>query len=162
MNVFKVAAITAILTLFSITAMADEIGRTELDSGFMSLKTYSLSVKAFDDPEVDGVTCHVSEVEVGGLSLSDDPSASSIACRQTGEIRFNGQSPMNPFGTVSTAKNGELVFSNTKGWTKKLLVRRFVDMKRQVLIYVVYVGKWGEDSKKNVISTISLYSQVKK
>src|SRR6516164_7516920 len=47
-------------------------------------------VSAFDDPEVPGVACHISQARTGGLSgtigLAEDPSRFSIACRQVGPI----------------------------------------------------------------------------
>jgi len=152
-----VVAITAV-------ARAEQIGSIELDSGFMSLTSYSLNVQAFDDPQIKGVTCHVSDVAVGGVGgwLSDDPSNASIACRQTGQIVINGATKDNPWGNLELDAAGADVFGTTKGWFKSLKVTRIIDQKRRVLIYVVYTPKWGEDSKKNVVSTISLFAQTLK
>jgi len=77
--------------LFTI-ANAEEIGAIELSSGFMSMTSYTLTIQAFDDPEIEGVTCHVSDVVTGGLGgfLNADPSNASIACRQTGPIVIKG------------------------------------------------------------------------
>jgi len=149
-----VVAITAV-------ARAEQIGSIELDSGFMSLTSYSLNVQAFDDPQIKGVTCHVSDVAIGGVGamFSDDPSNASIACRQTGPIVINGVTEDRPWGNLNLSASGEDVFGSSKGWFKALKVTRIVDQKRKVLIYVVYTPKWGEDSKKNVVSTISLFAQ---
>lgn len=154
----------AVVVLFGISpfaANAEQIGSIELDSGFMSMTSYSLNVQAFDDPGIKGVTCHVSDVAIGGLGamFSDDPSNASIACRQTGQIVINGATEDNPWGSLNLTAAGEDVFGTTKGWFKLLRVTRIVDQKRKVLIYVVYTPKWGEDSKKNVVSTISLFAQ---
>src|ERR1700730_16107469 len=50
-------------------------------------------VSAFDDPEVPGVACHVSQARTGGLTgtigLAEDPSRFSIACRQIGPITID-------------------------------------------------------------------------
>ena len=91
--------------------------------------------------------------------FSDDPSNASIACRQTGQIVINGVTEDNPWGNLNLSASGEDVFGSSKGWFKALKVTRIVDQARKVLIYVVYTPKWGEDSKKNVVSTISLFAQ---
>lgn len=156
-----VGAIFAGILAVAIAARAEQIGSIELDSGFMSLTSYSLNVQAFDDPKVKGVTCHVSDVAIGGVGamFSDDPSNASIACRQTGQIVINGVTEDRPWGNLELSASGEDVFGSSKGWFKALKVTRIVDQKRKVLIYVVYTPKWGEDSKKNVVSTISLFAQ---
>ena len=47
-------------------------------------------VSAFDDPNVPGVACHISQARTGGLKgtfgLAEDPSRFSISCRQVGPI----------------------------------------------------------------------------
>lgn len=133
------------------------IGTHELDVPFMSLGGKKIQITAFDDPKVGGVTCHVSDVAKTGMAtfLSDDPSNASIACRQTGPIVIQGATEDKPWGDLNIA--GENVFGATKGWFKKLTVRRWIDVKRKVLVYVVFTPKWGEDSNKNVISTVAMY-----
>lgn len=161
MNILKFAMTTMITLSISSVAMAQEIlGSRDLSAGF-SLSTYTLQVQAFDDPMVEGVSCHVSDVVVGGLSgfLGDDPSNASIACRQTGQIQIPGATENQWWGDLNASIEGEDVFGKTKGWFKSLTVVRYIDKERMVLIYVVFTPKWGEDSKKNVISSISLYAQ---
>src|ERR1700751_5634203 len=52
-------------------------------------------VDGFDDPKVDGVACHISRAQTGGLKgglgVAEDTSDSSIACRQIGPIKINGK-----------------------------------------------------------------------
>ena len=147
--------------LISSPVLADEnLGEIDLSAGW-SVTSYTLTVQAFDDPAVAGVTCHVSDVVMGGLGgyLNDDPSNASIACRQTGKILIDGATSEKWWGDLDDSKGGENVFGKTKGWFKGLTVQRFIDKSRQVLIYVVYTPKWGQDSNKNVVSTISLYAQ---
>ena len=62
-----VGAIFAVILVVAIAARAEQIGSIELDSGFMSMTSYSLNVQAFDDPKIEGVTCHVSDVAMGGF-----------------------------------------------------------------------------------------------
>jgi len=134
------------------------IGTHELDTPAFSIGGKEIKITAFDDPKVSGVTCHVSDVAKTGLGamLSDDPSNASIACRQTGPIVIAGATEDKPFGNINV--DGEDVFGATKGWFKALKVRRWVDTNRKVLVYVVFTPKWGEDSNKNVISTVSMYA----
>jgi len=164
MNIFKPMMIAVIAMSVSTVAMAGEIlGKRDLSAGF-SLSSYTLQVQAFDDPKVGGISCHVSDVAVGGLGkiLSDDPSNASIACRQTGQIQIPNATKERWWGSLNISKKGEDVFGKTKGWFKKLKVVRFIDIERKVLVYVVFTPKWGKDSNKNVVSSISLYAQTEK
>ncbi|MBF0620857.1 MAG: CreA family protein [Magnetococcales bacterium] len=107
-------------------------------------------IEAFDDPKVDGVACHLSRAKkggiTGGLGLAEDLSNSSIACRQIGPVRFREE-----------IKNGEEVFNKrTSILFKKLQVVRFLDKKRNTLIYLVYSDKLIEGSPKNSISTVPI------
>ena len=47
-------------------------------------------VSVFEDPQVPGVVCHISQARKGGwgqpLGLNDDPSNFSVSCRQIGPI----------------------------------------------------------------------------
>lgn len=156
MKIRSIALLTCLLSVASFAAIAEEIGQIELDTGFMSLTSKTIVVTAFDDPKVQGVTCHVSDVKIGGFTLrTEDPSNASIACRQTGQIKIAGATEDKPWGDLNMT--GENVFGASKGWFKSLKVTRIVDTTRKVLIYVVYTPKWGDDSNKNVVSTVSLY-----
>ena len=52
-------------------------------------------VDGFDDPKVEGVACHISRAQTGGMKgafgVAEDTSDSSIACRQIGPIRIKGE-----------------------------------------------------------------------
>ncbi|MBF0190483.1 MAG: CreA family protein [Magnetococcales bacterium] len=105
-------------------------------------------IEAFDDPKVDGVACHLSRAKRGGVSgglgLAEDTSDAAIACRQIGPIVMKEE-----------LKDGESVFSkSTSLLFKKLQVVRFLDKKRNTLVYLVYSDKLIEGSPKNSISTV--------
>lgn len=158
-----IVVIVAILLMIAVPLLAhaeenegERVGTHGLDTGLWSLSGKELSITAFDDPKVEGVTCHVSDVVRTGLTWADDPSNASIACRQTGHIIITGATEDNPWGDLDLSQEGEDVFGASKGWTKSLQVRRWVDQARRVLVYVVFTPKWGEDSNKNVISTVAL------
>jgi CreA protein len=131
------------------TAYGEEIG--EVTTVFKLLSPNSkIVIEAFDDPEVPGVTCHVSKAKTGGLKgavgLAEDPSEASIACRQMGPIDLS---------KIEDLKNGDIVFKESRSLIfKTLQVVRFFDKKRNVLIYLVYSDKLIDGSPKNSISTV--------
>ncbi len=102
------------------------------------------------DPQIEGVTCHLSRAVTGGVGkwvgTSVDTSDASIACRQIGPIRITG--PL---------EDGERVFSERRSIVfKTLQVVRFCDRKRNTLVYLVYSTKVIEGSPKNSISTVPM------
>ncbi len=114
-----------------------------------------IKVQALSDPEVAGVTCHLSHFDRGFWdrvskgNWFEDPSNASIACRQTGPISI---------GDIDHDKNGEEVFSQRMSLVfKSIAVRRIYDAENNTLIYVVYSRRPIEGSAKMSISTISLY-----
>ncbi|MHB8770547.1 MAG: CreA family protein [Syntrophales bacterium] len=107
-------------------------------------------VDGFDDPKVQGVACHISRAQTGGvkgaLGVAEDTSDASIACRQVGPIRFLGE-----------LKDGERVFDEQRSLVfKSLQVVRFFDRQRNVLVYVSYSDRVVTGSPKNSISTVPI------
>jgi CreA protein len=107
-------------------------------------------IEAFDDPKINGVTCHLSRAKKGGVSgavgLATDSSDAAIACRQVGPITIREE-----------LEDGESVFNKrTSILFKKMQVVRFLDQKRNVLIYLVYSDKLIDGSPKNSISTVPI------
>ena len=110
----------------------------------------SIEIEAFDDPKIEGVTCHLSRAVTGGvgklIGTSVDTSDASIACRQIGPIRI-----------AEPLEDGERVFSERRSVVfKTLQVVRFCDRKRNTLVYLVYSTKVIEGSPKNSISTVPM------
>src|SRR5712675_386400 len=109
-------------------------------------------VDGFDDPKVEGVACHISRAQTGGmkggLGVAEDTSDASIACRQVGPIKI-----------TSDFKDGERVFDERRSLLfKTLQVVRFFDRKRNVLVYVAYSDRIIEGSPKNSISSVPIMS----
>lgn len=107
-------------------------------------------VDGFDDPKVQGVACHLSRAQTGGikggLGVAEDTSDASIACRQVGPIKITGE-----------LKDGEQVFDERRSLVfKRLQVVRFFDRERNVLVYVSYSDRVIEGSPKNSISTVPI------
>ncbi len=116
-----------------------------------------IKLEALKDPKVEGVTCHLSYFDravwdrLAKGNWFENPSNSSIACRQTGPITI---------GAIDLDKSGEEVFSQSQSLIfKELAVRRIYDAANNTLIYVSFSRKPIEGSAKMAISTISLYGQ---
>ncbi|MBB1488045.1 CreA family protein [Oceanospirillum sediminis] len=128
-------------------AEAEEIG--SVSTVFKMLgPNHKIVIEAFDDPEVDGVSCWLSRPKTGGikggLGLAEDPSDGAIACRQIGPIVIKDK-----------LKDGEQVFNKRTSLVfKSMQVVRFFDEKRNTLIYLVYSDKIIEGSPKNSISVV--------
>eukprot|EP01013_Petalomonas_cantuscygni_P042346 TRINITY_DN7621_c0_g1_i1.p2 TRINITY_DN7621_c0_g1~~TRINITY_DN7621_c0_g1_i1.p2 ORF type:complete len:161 (+),score=33.62 TRINITY_DN7621_c0_g1_i1:31-513(+) len=114
-------------------------------------------IEALHDPEVDGVTCHIAYFDrsiIDRLSKGnwfEDPSNSSIACRQTGPVRI---------GDIDLDKNGEEVFREGRSLIfKQLVIKRIYDSNNQSLIYLAHTREITEGSAKMSMSTVPLYGQ---
>lgn len=114
-------------------------------------------VEAVADPEVKGVTCHVTYFDRSIIdrlkqgNWFEDPSNSSIACRQTGPIAI---------GDIDLSRGGEEVFRQGRSliW-KDLLVKRIYDKQNDTLVYLAHSRQIIEGSAKMAISTVPLYGE---
>jgi len=111
---------------------------------------HKVCVQAFDDPKVQGVSCHVSQAKKGGIAgtfgLAEDPSQFSIACRQVGPIIIKEKLP-----------NQETAFSaDTSIFFKETRVIRLFDSKRNTLIYVAISRKLIDGAPANSLSTVPI------
>ena len=109
------------------------------------LATYGL-----DDPEVEGVACHFTVPERGGvkgwIGVAEEVSDISLACRQVGPIRFKQK-----------FSQGEDMFRQRRSlFFKKMQIVRGCDVKRNVLVYMVYSDKIIEGSPKNSTSSVPI------
>ncbi|KZL11467.1 hypothetical protein PsAD26_02693 [Pseudovibrio sp. Ad26] len=111
---------------------------------------HKLATYALDDPEVEGVACHFTVPEKGGISgwlgLEEETSDVSLACRQVGPIKFK-----------SKFEQGDEVYRQSRSlFFKKMRIVRGCDAKRNVLVYLVYSDKLVEGSPKNSTSTVPI------
>ena len=135
--------------LIALPAAAEEIGSVSTVFKLLGPND-KIVIEAFADPKVDGVTCHLSRAKKGGVSgavgLATDSSDAAIACRQVGPITIKEE-----------LEDGESVFNKrTSILFKTMQVVRFLDQKRNVLIYLVYSDKLIDGSPKNSISTVPI------
>lgn len=112
--------------------------------------TKDIKIQTFNDPDIQGVTCHISHVEAN-LDLAD-PSDMSIACRQTGEISKA------MLDQIDSSKSGEVIFSTSKSILfKHLKIRRIFDAENRTLIYLSYSTKESAGSDKHSLTTVPLW-----
>ena len=150
---YKTLIFTALLLLVGRSAVAEQIG--SVDTVFKVFgPDHKIVVEAFDDPDVQNVTCYISRAKTGGikggLGLAEDTSDAAISCQQVGPVELsdkikNGKSQ----GEVVFQKRTSLVF-------KKLQVVRFYDAKRNALAYLAYSDKVVDGSPKNAISAVPI------
>ncbi|MDM9620977.1 CreA family protein [Rhizobium sp. S96] len=145
-------AVASLVGLCAGSASADVVGKVGVD-----WIGNDIIVDAVADPEVKGVTCHVTYFDrsvidrVKNGNWFEDPSNSAISCHQTGPIEI---------GNIDLSKGGDEVFKSgiSLVW-KKLVVNRIYDKQNDTLIYLVHSRELTDGSAKMAISTISLYGQ---
>ncbi|WP_244423559.1 CreA family protein [Nitratireductor pacificus] len=133
-------------------AFAEQVGEVGVD-----WLGNDIIVEAIHDPQVEGVTCHVTYFDRGVIdrlqkgNWFEDPSNSSISCRQTGPIVI---------GDIELGEDGEEVFKQRQSliW-KSVVVKRIYDEKNDTLIYLSHARQVQDGSAKMAISTVPLYGQ---
>lgn len=148
----KRALVALAFTLLATAAPAQVVGEVGVD-----WLGNDIFVEAFKDPDVDGVTCHVSYFDRGVIdrlqkgNWFEDPSDSSIACRQTGPISV---------GDIDLSKDGEEVFNQSISliW-KQQVVNRIYDKANDTLIYLSHTRQVQDGSAKMSLTTVPLYGQ---
>jgi CreA protein len=111
---------------------------------------HKLATYGIDDPVAEGVACHFTVPEKGGVSgmlgMAEEVSDISLACRQVGPIAFKAK-----------FEQGDVVFRERRSiFFKRMQIVRGCDAKRNVLVYVVYSDKLIEGSPKNSTSTVPI------
>lgn len=109
-----------------------------------------LATYAIEDPVVDGVVCHYTVPEKGGVSgmfgVAEQTSDVSIACRQYAPIRIKEK-----------FSQGDVVFSERRSLLfKRMQIVRGCDAKHNVLVYMVYSDKLVEGSPKNSTTAVPI------
>jgi CreA protein len=109
-----------------------------------------LVVQAIDDPAIEGIACHFTTPERGGISgtigVAEEVSDISLACRQIGPVRFKEKFEQ---GAVAFSERRSLIF-------KRMRIVRGCDAKRNTLVYLVYSDRPIEGSPKNSTSTVPI------
>ena len=147
-----VSLITALVFSVAPARAADEPDLIFKRSTVFKLLTPNdkLATYGLDDPEVEGVACHFTVPEKGGfkgwIGIAEEVSDISLACRQVGPIRIKAR-----------FEQGEDVFRTRRSlFFKKMQIVRGCDVKRNVLVYMVYSDRLIEGSPKNSTSTVPI------
>ena len=132
------------------TARADDIGCISTTFNLLSPND-KVCVSDFEDPEVPGVVCHISQARKGGwgqpLGLNEDPSNFSVSCRQVGPIDID----------ITKLKNKEEVFTQrTSIFFKATRIYRLIDKKHNTLVYLAVSSKLVEGSPANSVSAVPI------
>ena len=146
------AAAVLVLTIGAASlahANEDDIGDVNTEWKLLG-PDHKVVVSAFDDPGVPGVACYLSRARTGGISgmvgLAEDSSDAAIACRQVGPISLAPKLPQK-----------EEIFTEKRSiMFKHLRVVRFIDRKRNTLVYLSYSDKLIKGSPKNSISAVPI------
>jgi CreA protein len=146
-NCNRIRTVLAVACLVAASgAYAEEIG--SVSTNFRMTGSDKVVIEAYDDPQVDGVTCYVSRARTGGikgqLGMAEDPPEASIACRQVGTIAFKG--PIRQQDNVFSERMSILF--------KALHVVRAVDRKRNTLVYLTYSDRIVSGSPQNSVTAV--------
>jgi CreA protein len=150
-------AVAALCTTIALIVLAVPAAAQEPDLIFKKSTVWKfltpdhkLATYGIDDPKVEGVACHFTVPEKGGLSgmfgVAEETSDVSLACRQIGPISFKEK-----------FEQGEEMFTERRSvFFKTMRIVRGCDINRNVLVYVVYTDKLIEGSPKNSTSTVPI------
>lgn len=108
-------------------------------------------IQSFNDPDIEGVVCHLSHAQTGGISgalgLAENPSRFAISCRQVGPIKAAKAIP----------DKKENIFTQRMSLLfKDLNVTRLLDKPNNTLVYLVVSERVIEGSPYNSISGVPL------
>jgi CreA protein len=108
-------------------------------------------VSVFEDPQVPGVVCHISQARKGGwgqpFGLNEDPSNFSISCRQIGPIDVD---------LAKLGDNAEVFTQKTSIFFKTTRIYRLPDKPHNTLVYLAISTKIINGSPANAISTVPI------
>jgi CreA protein len=141
----------ALALLLPVSAVAEDIGSVGYRFQWVGPND-KITIEAFDDPDVAGVTCYIARARTGGmkgaLGLAEDPPYASISCHQVAPVDTSKlgklKSPHEVF-----SERASLIFKTTQ-------VVRFWDARRQALVYLSYTDRIIEGSPQNAISVVPL------
>jgi len=143
--------LVTLLSLLALPALAEDIGSVGYRFKWLGPND-KITVEAFDDPDVAGVTCYISRARTGGikgaLGLAEDPPYASISCQQVGPIDASKLTSLKSPHEVFSER-ASLVFKTTQ-------VVRFWDAKRKALVYLSYTDRIIEGTPQNSISVVPI------
>lgn len=149
------AALLAALMLMPLPALAQEtreVGHVNTAITNLGLtRSHRVVVERFDDPEVRGVSCWISQARTGGLSgmlgVAEDPARFGLTCAATGPVAVQPG--------ARRGERGEVVFeSNTSLFFKETRVHRFIDEERNAVVYLAWSTRLIDGSPYNAVAVV--------
>ncbi len=116
-------------------------------------RSHRVVVERFDDPEVRGVSCWISQARTGGLSgmlgVAEDPARFALSCAATGPVEI--------LPGARRGERGEVVFeSSTSLFFKETRVHRFIDEDRRSVVYLAWSTRLIDGSPFNAVAAVPL------
>jgi CreA protein len=147
---FAVALVFAAQSMIVAPAGADDLSCVSTTFRILGAND-KVCVSVFDDPQVPGVACDISQARTGGvkgsLGLAEDPSRFSLSCRQVGPVSAD----------IGKLPDEESIYSaRTSVFFKHTHVYRIVDKKRNTLIYLAISDKIVNGSPENALSSVPI------
>lgn len=131
----------------------DKIGEASTVFNILG-KNDRIEIEAFDDPDVQGISCFVSYAKKGGLkeavNLEEDASDASVSCVQT--------APVVTYNENIVIKPRQVFKRNASFAFKSLQIVRYYDANRKAFAYMIYSDKIVQGSPKNSLSAFACYS----
>jgi CreA protein len=114
-----------------------------------------LATYVVDDPLLEGVACTYTAHEKGGVAgmfgVAEQTSEVSLACSQYAPIKRRAGKENEKFS------QGDLVISERRSlFFKQMHIARGCDVKRNMLVYMVYSDKLVEGSPENSTATVAI------
>jgi len=116
-------------------------------------RSHRVVVERFDDPEVRGVSCWISQARTGGFSgmlgVAEDPARFGLNCQATG--------PVEVLPGAARGERGEQVYeASTSLFFKETRVHRFVDEQRRAVVYLAWSTRLVDGSPYNAVSVVPI------
>jgi CreA protein len=116
-------------------------------------RSHRVVVERFDDPEVRGISCYISQARTGGLSgmlgVAEDPARFAITCTATGPVEVQPG--------ARRGERGEMVFeSSTSLFFKETRVHRFLDEERRTVVYLAWSTRLVDGSPFNAVAVVPM------
>ena len=150
---------TALVALFALALAAPARAEETRQTGYVNTamtnlgltRSHRVVVERFNDPEVAGVSCYISQARTGGVSgtlgLAEDPGRFSLTCVATGEVRVADG--------ARRGERGEQVYeSNTSLFFKETRVQRFIDEEQQAVVYLAWSTRLVDGSPFNAVAVV--------
>ncbi len=137
----------AALLLFSASGTAEELACVTTEWKLLGAN-HKVCVESFSDPQIAGVTCHVSQARKGGvkgtIGVAEDPSQFSLSCRQSGPITL----------PAKLAREATVFSADTSLLFKETRVIRLWDEAHNTLVYLAISRKVIDGAPANSVSTV--------